>query len=192
MFDTDTFVADCIAARAESEPRLAIRDVLARALARPEALADTFKPSHAGLTRLHVSPELTVLNLVWAPHMVLKPHDHRMWATIGIYTAGEDNTFYRRQQGTITESGGKELRPGDVCLLGDDTIHSVTNPTDKWAGAIHVYGGDFFETPRSEWDPETRTEKPFDVDGLLRHFEESNRLAAEMNDSTRRKQDGAA
>jgi len=30
------------------------------------------------------------------------------------------------------------------------------------AGAIHVYGGDFFAASRSEWDPETLLEQPFD------------------------------
>lgn len=175
MFDTDTFVADCLAARAETEPRLAIKDVLVRALDRPGQLADTFQPRQAGLTRLYVSDELTVLNVVWAPAMRLRPHDHRMWATIGIYSGGEDNTLFRRHKGTLAESGGKALRVGDHCLLGDDTIHAVSNPTDSFAGAIHIYGGDFFATPRSEWDPESLTERPFDVEALLQHFEESNR-----------------
>jgi hypothetical protein len=42
------------------------------------------------------------------------------------------------------------------------------------AAAIHVYGGDFFGTPRSEWDPITLTEQPYDVAATLRIFEESN------------------
>ena len=41
-------------------------------------------------------------------------------------------------------------------------------------GAIHVYGGDFFATPRSEWDPETLVEAPFDVQTTMRLFEEAN------------------
>ena len=76
-----------------------------------------------------------------------------MWAAIGIYTGGEDNAFYRRADGGLVASGGKELRVGDTCVLGDDTIHAVTNPTAEHAGAIHVYGGDLLGTPRSEWDP---------------------------------------
>ena len=66
------------------------------------------------------------------------------------------------------------MRPSDVCLLGDDTVHAVTNPTSEFAAAIHVYGGDFFTQPRSEWDPDTFEERPFDVTGALRHFEEQN------------------
>ena len=40
--------------------------------------------------------ELTVLHVVWAPRMTIYPHDHRMWAAIGIYAGQEDNSFFRR------------------------------------------------------------------------------------------------
>jgi predicted metal-dependent enzyme (double-stranded beta helix superfamily) len=59
-----------------------------------------------------------------------------------------------------------------VCLLGDDTIHAVTNPATDFAGAIHVYGGDFFTQPRSVWDEETLEERPFDVDAIMESFTE--------------------
>ena len=48
----------------------------------------------------------------------------------------------------------------DVQPLGDDIIHSVTNPTSKFTAAIHIYGGDFFAAHRSEWDPDTLSEQP--------------------------------
>jgi predicted metal-dependent enzyme (double-stranded beta helix superfamily) len=174
MTDIDNLITDLVAARGESEPRRAVKEVLTRACARPDDMAAALPPERAEIARLHVSPELTVLKVVWAPGMTLMPHDHRMWASIGIYSGGEDNTFYRRDRNGLAESGGRELRVGDVCLLGDDTIHQVHNPTTKFAGAIHVYGGDFFETPRSEWDPETLEERPYDVTGVLRYFEEQN------------------
>ena len=47
--------------------------------------------------------------------------------------------------------------------LGKDIIHSVTNPIQKLTGAIHIYGGDFFEAERSEWDAERLTEHPYDM-----------------------------
>jgi hypothetical protein len=50
----------------------------------------------------------------------------------------------------------------------------VTNPISRLTGAIHVYGGDFFATERSEWDPETLGEHPYDVEKTLRLFEEAN------------------
>lgn len=178
MFDVDELVADCQAAIAETEPRLAVREILQRAVAAAHEVAEALHPSEGGLQFLHVGPDLTVLHIVWAPGMRLFPHDHRMWAAIGIYAGQEDNTFYRRagpDRRTLTESGGKELATGDVVLLGDDTIHSVTNPTHRLTGAIHVYGGDFVRQPRSQWGPGPLEERPFDMDELNGQFADANR-----------------
>ncbi len=174
MFDLDDFLASCQVAGAETEPRLAIRDVLDRALAAPGEVADALDPTEGGFTLLHHEPELTVLHVVWAPGMEIFPHDHLMWAAIGIYAGQEDNTFFRRDGKGLTESGGKRLEAGDVALLGDDTIHSVLNPRRELTGAIHVYGGDFVAQPRSQWGPGTREERPYDIDSARRQFAEAN------------------
>jgi predicted metal-dependent enzyme (double-stranded beta helix superfamily) len=177
VFDLDAFIADCVAARAETEPRLAIKNVLERAVADGPSLADALPPIKAEIARLHVSPELTVIKVVWAPGMSFGPHDHRMWAAIGMYTGGEDNSFFRRSGASLVDSGGRALRSGDVCVLGDDTVHAVTNPTNEFAGAIHVYGGDFFSTPRSEWRGSPLEEQPYDVERTIAYFEAANTSA---------------
>lgn len=41
-------------------------------------------------------------------------------------------------------------------------------------GGIHVYGGDFFDAHRSEWELESLAEKPFDCEGNRLRFEEAN------------------
>lgn len=176
MFDLDQFLADCVAARADSSPHGAIGEVLRGACTRPGQVLDVLPPERAGITTLHRSDDLTVLHVVWGPKMTLRPHDHRMWAAIGICSGGEDNTFFRREGTTIAATGVRELRPRDVILLGDDTIHSVVNPTSSLAGAIHVYAGDFFAVPRSEWNPDTLEEQPYDVQATLAHFERQNAL----------------
>jgi predicted metal-dependent enzyme (double-stranded beta helix superfamily) len=175
MFDVDELVAECQRAIDETDPVLAMRDVLERAVADQRAIAAALPPERAELVPLHVSDRLTVLKIVWGPGMVLGAHDHRMWAAIGLYSGGEDNRFFRRSGTTLIDSGARELRPGDVCLLGEDAVHSVTNPTSQCAGAIHVYGGNFFATPRSEWRGEPPTEEPFDVDRLMGLFAAANR-----------------
>ncbi len=178
MFDVDQLVAECQAAIAETEPRRAVREVLERALADPAAVADALRPAEGGLDLLHVADDLTVLHVVWAPGMRLFPHDHRMWAAIGIYAGQEDNAFYRRDPddpGAIVATGGKEIATRDVLLLGDDTIHAVTNPTDRLTGAIHVYGGDFVRKPRSQWGPGPERERPYDMDSAREQFAEANR-----------------
>ena len=104
------------------------------------------EPKRAEIQKLYHAPDLTILNVVWAPRMTLMPHNHRMWAVIGIYTGREDNIFWRR----VARAAGsrprapRRCREGDAVPLGRDIIHSVTNPIPRLTGAIHVYGGDFF------------------------------------------------
>ena len=64
---------------------------------------------------------------------------------------------------------------GEVAPLGQDIVHSVTNPLDRLTCALHVYGGDFFGVDRSEWDPEDLTEKPYDFAKNMGAFAEANR-----------------
>ena len=175
MFDVDEFITECQQALSEQEPRRAVREVLTRAVADASSVAAALEHHHAGITLLPNTDELTVLNVVWGPGMKLPAHDHRMWASIGIYAGQEDNGFFRRDGNTIVDSGGKQLRERDVLLLGDDAIHSVTNPLRSYTGAIHVYGGNFVTKPRSQWDPDTRLEEPYDYDRILKLFEASNR-----------------
>jgi predicted metal-dependent enzyme (double-stranded beta helix superfamily) len=127
---------------------------------------------------LHHSPEITILNVIWAPRMTILPHNHLMWAVIGVYTGREDNIFWRRVPGGKLEAAGaKALSVKDAEPLGRDIIHSVTNPIGRLSAAIHVYGGDFFAADRSEWDPETLVESRYDVAKNFKLFEEANRLS---------------
>lgn len=177
MFDLDQFIADCRSALAEEAPQHAIREAVMRVVADQAAVfKELGEPKRSGIQKLIHSADLTILNVVWAPRMTLLPHDHRMWAVIGIYTGREDNIFWRRVNGahTITAAGAKSLGERDVALLGRDVIHSVTNPLPRLTGAIHVYTGDFFGVVRSEWDPETLLEQPYDVEKNPRLFEEAN------------------
>ena len=180
MFDPEQFQADCRAALADRAPASAVREVVARAVQDPGAVEKALgEPARGGVQVLHRSPELTVLNVIWGPRMTVMPHNHEMWAVIGIYTGREDNILWRRLPGDarhrIEAAGAKALGARDAIPLGRDIIHSVTNPIGRLTGALHVYGGDFFAVPRSEWDPEQLTEQPYDMQRVLRLFEESNR-----------------
>ena len=179
MFDLDRFIADCQAAVLADPSHRAVREVVARAVADPSAvLTGLGEPTHAGIDGLHRSDNLVILNVVWGPHMTVIPHDHRMWAVIGVYTGREDNIFWRRiagaEVGRIEAAAAKSLGERDAEPLGRDIIHSVTNPLPRLTGAIHVYGGDFYAAARSEWDPETLTERPHDRDRIVRLFEAAN------------------
>lgn len=178
-FELDRFIADCRAARAADPTHRSVREIVARAVSEPASVLHGLgAPKRAEIQRLHCSDDLTILNVVWGPMMTLMPHNHEMWAVIGIYTGREDNIFWRRvpgaPDGKVEAAGAKALGEKDAEPLGRDVIHSVTNPIPRLTGAIHVYGGDFFGIARSEWDPEALTERPYDVAKLLRVFEDSN------------------
>jgi len=175
--DVETLVSECQRAITEVDARRCVHDVLDRALA-DASLCASLRGAAPGLTTLHNTAELTVLNVVWPPHIRLYAHDHRMWAAIGIYNGREDNAFYRRDGSHIVASGGKQLTDGDVLQLGADAVHAVHNPLGIYTGAIHVYGGDFFGVPRSQWDDDTGEEKPFDFDALRRTFADAQRAAS--------------
>ena len=181
MFELDSFINDCSVALKQDPGLNHVREITARAVSDPAAvLKGLGEPTRAGIQTLFRSDSLTILNVVWGPHMTLFPHNHRMWAVIGIYTGREDNIFWRRiprsPAGKLEAAGARALCEKDAEPLGHNIIHSVTNPIPRLTGAIHVYGGDFFAPGRSELDPESLLEQRCNVDRILRQFEESNAL----------------
>ena len=180
MFNVDRFIADCKTAVDRTGNHLEAKALVEEAVSDPSALINALgEPARAGATALYRGPNLTILNLVWGRNMSVMPHDHRMWAVIGVYSGRENNIFWRKlprdAKTDIEAAGAKTLGAGDAAPLGADIVHSVTNPLDRLTGAIDVYGGDFFEAERSEWDPEDLTEKPYDIAKNVAMFEEANR-----------------
>ena len=149
---TDRFVADCRAAQLEDSTHKSVREVVTRAVSEPGAvLKGLGEPQRSGVQKIYHSPNLTILNVIWGPRMTIWPHNHQMWAVIGIYSGCEDNIFWRRlPNGKVEAAGARALCEKDAEPLGPDIIHSVTNPIPRLTGAIHVYGGDFFAAERSE------------------------------------------
>ncbi|HWD55326.1 MAG TPA: hypothetical protein VG346_09385 [Acidimicrobiales bacterium] len=171
----EEIVARCQEALTEHTPPLAVRDVLAELVSEGSHLERALGPvGRGGITTLHHAADLTVLHVAWTPGIVLYPHEHRMWAAIGMYGGQEDNVFFRRADGGLERAGGRALPAGEVLVLGDDAIHSVANSRKEFAVALHVYGGDFFSAERSEWDLETHQERPRDLERTQRLFDEAN------------------
>jgi predicted metal-dependent enzyme (double-stranded beta helix superfamily) len=165
MSATDDFVSRCLSAASEDTPMLAVKEVVDQALRDKRVEAEC--SSEVGLRVLHLSDELTVVNVV-APRrrdyaLPRRPHDHRMWAVIGIIDGQEDNEFFRRSDDAIIPSGERRVGAGEVLVLGSDVIHSVGNPSsDRVTRALHVYGGDLISAPRSMWNEPDWREEPYD------------------------------
>jgi predicted metal-dependent enzyme (double-stranded beta helix superfamily) len=175
MFDPESFIEECRAAVEADPSHRAVLAVVRQAIDDPAAIIDSLgAPAGAGIFPLYRSAELTILNVVWKPGMTLTPHDHAMWAVIGVYAGREDNVFWRRvpgdPDGRLEPAGERTLLTGDVMPLGRDIIHSVTNPLSEPTGAIHVYGGDFFGVERSEWEADALVERPWDIERVRALF----------------------
>ena len=177
----DEFIEQCLQCVEKEKPSEKITELLEGLLSQPEGLREIVgAPSEGKIERLYVSATLTILNVVWAPKMSLLPHNHNMWAVIGVYQGREDNIFWRRckdDSSRIEAAGAKSLGAGDVSPLGKNIIHSVTNPLESFTGAIHVYGGDFFALERSEWSPDSLLEQAYDVERNVRSFAIENEIS---------------
>jgi predicted metal-dependent enzyme (double-stranded beta helix superfamily) len=183
MFETERFIEACREALQERSPQLAVQELVREAVRESGSVERALgTPSASGITTLHRSDELTILNVVWAPLMNIYPHDHRTWAVIGIYGGQEDNAFYRRRKGEpgLDLANERSLSEEDTISLGEDVIHAVTNPRRKYTGAIHVYGGDFFAIERSEWDSPMAAEQRYSVDHAMKTFADANERAMEL------------
>ena len=147
---------------------VAIKEVLGRAVQRPDEVEAGLRADR-GVAVLHRSPDLTVLSVVIpAGSRASLPHDHRMWALVGIYGGQEDNRFFRRADGRLEQSGGRSLTVSDTLAMGDDTIHAIENPLSHSAlAAIHVYGGDLLGIDRSMWTVPGYDEQPYDDTKVL-------------------------
>lgn len=178
MFDLQHFIAECRAALAADPSHRLVREAVVRAVSEPAAvLRGLGEPKRAEIQKLLHTSDLTILNVIWGPMMTVAPHNHQMWAVIGIYSGREDNIFWRHLpdgSGKVEAAGARALCVGDVEPLGHNIIHSVTNPISRLTGAIHVYGGDFFAAERSEWDSETLMESRYDAERMMRRFEQAN------------------
>jgi len=177
MFELERFIDDCKQAAAADGAHKRLTEIVTRSLENPnDVMAALGEPERAGVNKILQTDNLTILNLVWGPEMYLQPHNHEMEAVIGIYTGVEDNYFFKRSEDGLREHGKRAvtLERGKVAPLGFDTIHAVKNPLTKLTGALHVYTGDFFETPRSEWDADTLEERVYSVENTMKAFEDSN------------------
>ena len=175
MLDLNEFIESCQSALQEHVPQRAVNELMQRTLSTPNEVEATLgTPKAGGITTLHHADDLTILNIVWPPGMTLFPHDHCMWAVIGIYGGQENNTFFRRSPQGLDLAGTKTLETKDSVILGPEVIHSVHNPRKAFTGGIHIYGGDFFAEPRSEWDPNTLQEQPYDIENARRAFAAAN------------------
>jgi predicted metal-dependent enzyme (double-stranded beta helix superfamily) len=136
------------------------------------ALQEKVPPgSTIGEMIVHVSPTLTLLYARLPPRIQSGIHNHTVCACIGQLRGNEVNRLYERSaDGRLRETSQMTVRAGEAIALHADVIHSIENPGDEEAHALHIYSGDFgaLMDRRSLWGWDDHQEKPFSFPELLR------------------------
>ena len=63
MFQVDDFLSECVEATEASQPRMALKEVLERAVRSPGRVAQALPATRAEIVPLHVSDRLSVLKV---------------------------------------------------------------------------------------------------------------------------------
>ena len=115
--------------------------------------------------RLLTSPDLTGLSLVHFSENSIESSDAAK--------AGAKGDLRQRQVGLVNEPLGPLHAHGlgNIRRTRSDVL--LKQPA-QMTGADSKPGGDFFDTDRSEWDWETFTEAPRDLERTRRLFAEAN------------------
>ena len=171
MLDPEEFVAQCREALREPDAGAAVRELVAQVVSRPGALPESIRKAEGPLAPWLQSPELTVQCISWPNGVATPPHEHQMWAVVGVLEGQEDNELWRRTPNGLERAGGISVAAGETILLGADAIHAVSNPCRFATVGLHVYGGDLMATPRSEWDFDGGNEHPFDLAAVRRFID---------------------
>ena len=167
MFNLEQFVSECRQAVFSGGGTASVLQLMRRAVAEPEAIKNAVsvlsETASLADAALHRADDLFVLNATLPPLFASPPHDHTMWAVIGIYEGQEDNAFFERREGTLREKNHRSLRAGEAMVLGPEVVHAVSNPLSTPTLGIHVYGGDLPAAQRTMWHPESLDELPYDM-----------------------------
>jgi predicted metal-dependent enzyme (double-stranded beta helix superfamily) len=155
----------CKQALAAPDPQASVEAVVLEAARDPAVLAAISRRTRfANLQDLaiHRSDELTLLAGSLPPGFSAAPHNHNLWSVVGVCAGQEDNQFFARTDDGLEQIGAVSVVGPGVLANDADVIHAICNPLDTPLVVLHAYGGDLFGTPRSNWDPETHEEIPFD------------------------------
>jgi len=158
-------IEKCDLALNTPDPQASIETILLEATRDPDiadAIAGRRKFADLSDLAIHRTERLTLLAGALPPGFRAAPHNHNLWSVVGVCAGQEDNQFFERDGDRLRQIGQASVAGPGVLANDADVIHAICNPLDVPLLALHAYGGDLFATPRSNWDPETHEEIPFD------------------------------
>ena len=178
--DLATLIEGCKDAVKGNDPTTNVMNVLGEFLRQPNPASQLGSVERSTFDVMYRADDLLVLH-AFAPPLPspVDPHNHQMWAVVGVYRGEEKNQLFEVGDDSQLEPTERfSLKPGDLRLLDPSTIHSVQSGPDDYLGAVHVYGGDLIGTPRSMW--KNGDEQPLDESGLPAFFELLRRREDEL------------
>ena len=157
------------------DPQAGVEAILLEAARDPEiaeAIAGRTRFKDLADLAIYRSDTLTLLAGALPPGFGASPHNHNLWSVVGVCGGQEDNEFFERDGDGLRHVGSKSVVAPGVLANAADVIHAIRNPLDEPLLALHAYGGDLFAVERSNWDPETHEEIPFDWKSVRTRTEE--------------------
>ncbi|MGH8777365.1 MAG: hypothetical protein ACRDWI_20260 [Jiangellaceae bacterium] len=178
--DLHELIEACHEAAAGEDPALEVADLLGGFLRQRDLSTLVGTGDRSIFEAVHRSDDLLLLHAVIPPIPApVDPHNHRMWAVVGVYQGQEDTQlFTRTDDDTLEPTERFSVAPGDVRALDVSAIHSIQPGRGEYLGALHIYGGDLLATPRSSW--RGGIERPYDETAVLRLFDGIRRHEDEL------------
>ena len=118
-----------------------------------------------GVTVLHEEPDrsLWLVAVAWLPGRGALPHNHGTWAVVAGVDGPERNILWRRRGSRLERQSEETVGPGNVVGFLPQAIHSVTNESQRKTLSLHAYGRNLNCIERSQFDPATGVERPFNL-----------------------------
>lgn len=160
-----TIIERCTQALETPDPQSSIEAILLNAAKDPaiaEAISNRTKFASLEDLAIHRSERLTLLAGTLPPGFSAGPHNHNLWSVVSVCAGQEDNQFFERDGDGLKQTGEASVVAPGVLSNDANVIHAIRNLLDTPLLVLHAYGGDLFATPRSNWDPETHKEIPYD------------------------------
>jgi predicted metal-dependent enzyme (double-stranded beta helix superfamily) len=117
---------------------------------------------------IYRSERLTLLAGSVPPGFAAGPRNHNLRSVVSVYSGREDNEYFNWDGNKLERTVSASVVAPGVLPNPADVIHAIRNPLDEPLFVLYAYGGVLLGTPRSNRNPETREEIPFDCKKVAR------------------------
>ncbi|MGR3712663.1 MAG: hypothetical protein ACU0A6_06055 [Shimia sp.] len=149
--------------------RADVQAILKEAVADPESFASQMPVIEEDDLILFEDENVSIWYCRFQPGKTVPPHNHKVLATIAVYSGAERNDFYERAEGGgYQKSSEVVLSAGDVFKIGPNAIHTVGVASAEACCGIHVYLGALTQVERSLFDLTSGDALPFTEDNYYR------------------------